>query len=264
MKRELIQTIARAYRRRVNEKLSTYKTFKTKRKGSLMSWVGIEAQKVWAALDLPKNTAIQTDIIGAVSTLGDPRQTDVLLASRNAQFEVKTSDYRNTRTRDQLAAQVFDLGLGTAGADALYRIYAQEGRIDVFTREDAAKAVAVALRAGGEFETPSPSYSISMDKALKLNEAERVIEEVRLDLDRTIRSMSREIETLQEKNRALTLEMKAMHEDLDHRAAISVEKLAAYHKLVERQTTEIGSLKKQLGQSLDTTRGLHTDSSRGR
>ena len=163
MKREIIQTIARAYRRRVNEKVAAYKRLAIKPKGSPMSWVGIEVQRVWVAEDLPRNTAIQTDVIGAVSTRGNPRQTDVLLAGRRAQFEVKTSDYCNTRTRDQLAAQVFDLGLGTDGADALYRIYAHEGRIDVFTSEDAAKAVAVALQDGGEFETPARSYSIPMD-----------------------------------------------------------------------------------------------------
>ena len=166
MRPELIQTIARSYRRRVNETLKEYWDVKPRPKQTPMVWAGTKAQEAWAKNDLPNCTVVQ-DAIGAVSTMGNPRETDVLLAGRRVQFEVKTSDYKNARTRDQLAAQVFDLGLGTYGADALYRIFANEGRIDVFTREDAAKAVAAALGERGEFETPQRSYSIPMDGSPK-------------------------------------------------------------------------------------------------
>jgi hypothetical protein len=163
MNRQIIQNLARAYRRRISEKLTEYENLRVKPKMGPAQYAGTEAQKAWAAKDLPKNTAIQMNVMGAVSTKGNPRETDVLLAGRRAQFELKKSDKPNRRTEQQLAAQVFCLGLGTFGADALYRIYADDGRVDVFTREDAAKAVAVALKEGGEFTTPAPSYVIPMD-----------------------------------------------------------------------------------------------------
>jgi len=164
-------SLGRAFNRRLAEKAREYDRLSrnpdTKPKMLRAPWVGTEAQEPWIAIDLKEHCGsgkrgINADPITAVSNLGDPRRTDVVatVAGEVVQFELKKSDYGGPRVFSQLAAQIFDLGLGTYGAGSLCVIYGETGRIDVYTREDAKRAVDVVLDSRHTFQVPDPAQVI--------------------------------------------------------------------------------------------------------
>jgi hypothetical protein len=169
LKRESLESLARAYQRRVQESAVAYASVRPKQLPN--PWIGEQAQNTWLKEDLPKHGGIRKKSIGidpstAVSNRGNPRRTDAIaiIAGEMTQFELKKSRYQNERVRDQLAAQLFDLGLGTYGATTLNVIYAQEGRVDVYTRDQAEEAVKAALDGDGEFEVPAPALVIELTR----------------------------------------------------------------------------------------------------
>ncbi len=164
LNRRILQSLGLAYRRRIVQSTLAYTKAKTRQLPG--PWIGRQAEEAWIAKDLPahagvKATSIVADPMSAVSNMGDPRRTDALvtIGGERVQFELKKSDYRSRRTREQLAAQVFDLGLGTYGASGLYRICADEGTIGVWSREQA-KAAIDAVEKRGYFDVPKPVETI--------------------------------------------------------------------------------------------------------
>lgn len=162
----ILKSLGRAYRQCIEKSAKQYDPLPEKPKNR-NAWIGREAEKIWVADVLPNHTGVVEDSTGidpptAVSNTGDPRRTDAvaILAGETAQFELKKSDYGGTRVRNQIAAQTFCLGLGTYGARTLNVLYSDEGRIDIYTREQAEKQVKAAMGRGSEFETPPPSRSI--------------------------------------------------------------------------------------------------------
>jgi hypothetical protein len=167
----VLKDLGRAYRQCLNKQAAAFDRLAQKGQrpdGPRGPWIGREAEKNWVSSDLKKNCgvdlgsddAISADAITAVSNLGDPRRTDavVLIAGETVEFELKKSDYGGTRAKYQLASQVFDLGLGSRGATALYVIYGENGRIDVYSYEDAKRVVDAELANGPSsvFEVPTP------------------------------------------------------------------------------------------------------------
>ena len=160
--REVLKRLGRAYLRRVQE--SAVECAQVRPRQLPGPWIGERSQNMWLEKDLPHQRGVNRKSIGvdpmtAVSNTGDARRTDAvaIVAGEMTQFELKTSRYQNTRVRNQLAAQLFDLGLGTYGAATLNVIYAQEGRIEVYTREQAIQAVNAVLNdSNAQFEVPEP------------------------------------------------------------------------------------------------------------
>lgn len=170
MKPETLTSLGRAYTRRIHTKAAEFDSLthagKQPKQGRAQ-WIGAEAEKAWFANDLKghcgKRALSGQDPLSAVSNLGNPRRTDAVasLGGEVVQFELKKSQYHSTRVHNQLAAQLFDLGLGTYGASQLCVLYGEEGRIMIYSREDAKKAVDAAI-AGKPFETPGPSATIEL------------------------------------------------------------------------------------------------------
>ena len=175
--------MGRAFYQRLEEKAREYDHLAerpdTRPKQGRAQWVGLQAQEAWIHHDLPKHcgfheraihsNAIAADQMTGVSNLGDPRRTDALatVGGEVVQFELKKSDYGGSRASSQLAAQVFDLGLGTYGATTLNVIYGEDGRVDVYTREDAGRAVENRRK---EFEVPRPTETIKFSPVSRKHE----------------------------------------------------------------------------------------------
>ena len=164
----LLKSLGRSYLRCIEKGYTAYDRIKGKKPGNRNAWVGKYAEALWLSTVLPNHTGIRSksirvDPLSSVSNLGDPRRTDAaatLLSGERAQFELKKSDYGGRRVEYQLAAQIFDLGSGTYGAESLNVIYGENGRIDIYTREQGRKVVGEALKEGGSVASPGPSKTI--------------------------------------------------------------------------------------------------------
>ena len=171
MKRTTLTSLGKAFTRQIHNKEAAYHELTRKGKQpeqGRAQWIGKEAEKAWFAQDLKRHCGTTTlrddDPISAVSNIGNPRRTDAVasVGGEVVQFELKKSQYHSSRVANQLGAQLFDLGLGTYGASQLCVLYGEEGRIMVYSREDAKKAVDLALKENKPFERPAAKEVIDL------------------------------------------------------------------------------------------------------
>jgi hypothetical protein len=167
VKNSMLQVFGREFRTSLRKSEQAYDRIKGEKPKNRNAWIGKHAEQLWLE-SFAKHTGVLRRTVGidpssAVSNLGDPRRTDAvgtLVGGETAQFELKKSDYGGVRVENQLISQLFDLGLGTYGAETLNVIYGQNGRIDVYTREQGEAIVSAAMKEGGEAELPAPAKTI--------------------------------------------------------------------------------------------------------